>query len=212
MTALPREAGLSLVLGSASPRRRELLERIGLSPEAIRPPAIDETPRKNETPRTYVARIARQKALAVPLSEGEILLCADTTVSMGRRILGKPDGVDEAREFLRALSGRRHRVITSVVVRRGARLWQKNSETSVTIKRLSPAEIAAYLARGDWQGKAGGYAIQGPAGAFIPRINGDYTGVMGLPLSIASGLLTAAGYPVHGGSDAAEDAVAQGQS
>jgi len=196
VTALPREAGLSLVLGSASPRRRELLGRLGLVPDDIRPPDIDETPARDEPPRAYVGRIARQKAQALHLAEGEVALCADTTVAMGRRILGKPADAAEARAFLLALSGRRHRVITSVAVRRGDRLWQKDSETSVTVKRLSPAEIDAYLATGDWQGKAGGYAIQGPAGAFIPSINGDYSGVMGLPLAVTVGLLQAAGYMV----------------
>jgi septum formation protein len=199
VTALPTEAGLSLVLGSASPRRRELLARLGIEPAAIRPPDIDETPHRDETPRVYVARIAREKAQAVPLDEGEIALCADTTVAMGRRIMGKPEDADEARAFLHGLSGRRHRVITSVAVRRGDRVWQKDSETSVTVKRLSTPEIEAYIATGDWQGKAGGYAIQGPAGAFIPQINGDYSGVMGLPLSLTVGLLQAAGYPVYGG-------------
>ncbi|MBM1222344.1 septum formation protein Maf [Ponticoccus sp. SC2-23] len=198
MTALPVEAGLSLVLGSASPRRRELLGRIGLVPDDTRPPDIDETPHRDETPRAYVARIARQKAGALDLRDGEVALCADTTVALGRRILGKPEDADEARAFLRALSGRRHRVITSVAVRRGDRVWQKHSETSVSVKRLSPREIEAYIATGDWQGKAGGYAIQGPAGAFIPAISGDYSGVMGLPLSVTVGLLQAAGYPVYG--------------
>ncbi|SMY08022.1 Maf family protein [Flavimaricola marinus] len=198
MTTVRPDAGLRLVLGSASPRRLELLGQIGLAPDDIRPPDIDETPRKAEVPRDYVNRIARSKAEALVLADDEVALCADTTVALGRRILGKPADVAEARSFLEMLSGRKHRVITSVAVRRGARVWVKDQMTSVDFKRLSRIEIDAYLATGDWQGKAGGYAIQGPAGAFVPSINGSFTGVVGLPLSVAVGLLTAAGYPVYG--------------
>lgn len=198
MTALPRQAGLRLVLGSASPRRRELLGQIGLTPFDIRPPEIDETPKKAELPRDYVNRIARAKAEAVTIAEGEVLLCADTTVALGRRIMGKPADADEARAFLEKLSGRRHKVITAVAVKRGDRLWQKDSVTTVSFKRLTDLEISGYLATGDWQGKAGGYAIQGPAGAFVPQINGSFTGVVGLPLSVATGLLQAAGMTIWG--------------
>ena len=194
MTTLRPDPGLRLVLGSASPRRRELLGQIGLVPHDIRPPDIDETPRKGEHPRDYVKRIARAKALALTLAADEVGLCADTTVSLGRRILGKPADAEEARAFLQLLSGRRHRVVTAVAVRRGDRIWCRDQLTHVTMKRLSAPEIDAYLATGDWQGKAGGYAIQGPAGAFIPSINGSFTGVVGLPLTLAVGLLTAAGF------------------
>ena len=200
MTALPTEAGLRLVLGSASPRRRELLAQVGLVPEDIRPPDVDETPKAGELPRDYVNRIASAKAEAVALEDGEVLLCADTTVALGRRIMGKPDDEAEARAFLRRLSGRRHNVITAVAVKRGDRVWQKDSVTAVTFKRLSENEISGYLATGDWEGKAGGYAIQGPAGAFVPHINGSFTGVVGLPLSLAVGLLQAAGLPVWNAS------------
>lgn len=198
MSALPPESGLRLILGSASPRRRELLAQIGLAPSDVRPPDIDETPHRGELPRAYARRIADEKARAVALDEGEVLLCADTTVALGRRIMGKPADATEAARFLHLLSGRRHTVITAVAVRRGDRVWAREVETAVKMKRLSNPEVNAYLATGDWQGKAGGYAIQGPAGAFIPWINGSFTGVVGLPLAETAGLLTAAGYPVHG--------------
>jgi len=192
------ETHLSLILGSGSPRRRELLAQLGLVPDAIRAPDIDETPEKGELPRPYCIRMARQKALAVPLSDGEILLSADTTVALGRRILGKPADAGQAAEFLFKLSGRRHKAITAVAVRRGERLWQRDVVTDVRMKRLSDVEVNAYLATGDWQGKAGGYAIQGPAGAFIPWIQGSFTGVMGLPVAETAALLAAAGFPVFG--------------
>lgn len=189
-----------LILGSASPRRRELLAQIGVTPDAIRPPEIDETPRKGEIPRDYVRRIATEKAAAIPPGEGEVLLCADTTVALGRRILGKPADEEEARAFLTLLSGRRHRVITAVAVARADRVWTREVEAAVKVKRLSPREIDAYIATGDWRGKAGAYAIQGPAGAFIPWVSGSYTAIVGLPLAETAGLLQAAGYPVFGGA------------
>ncbi len=189
-----------LILGSASPRRRELLAQIGVIPDAIRPPEIDETPRRAEKPRDYVRRIAAEKAAAVALDEDEILLCADTTVALGRRILGKPADAAEARAFLALLSGRRHRVITAVALRRGARTWSREVEAAVRMKRLSAAETEAYVASGDWQGKAGGYAIQGPAGAFIPWIGGSFTAIVGLPLAETANLLVAAGYPLYAAS------------
>ncbi|WP_334060852.1 Maf family protein [Limimaricola cinnabarinus] len=198
MSALPPENGLRLILGSASPRRRDLLAQIGVKPDDVRPPDIDETPHRGELPRAYARRIAEQKSRAVALDGGEVLLCADTTVALGRRIMGKPADAAEAARFLHLLSGRRHTVITAVAVRRGDRIWAREVETAVRMKRLSNPEVNAYLATGDWQGKAGGYAIQGPAGAFIPWINGSFTGVVGLPLSETAGLLTAAGYPLHG--------------
>jgi septum formation protein len=187
---------VKLILGSGSPRRRELLAQIGVAPDAIRAPDIDETPRKAELPRPYCARMAMEKARAVVAGDDDIVLCADTTVALGRRILGKPESVGQAAEFLLALSGRRHRVITAVAVRRGARVWERDVVTTVQMKRLSDEELNAYLASNDWQGKAGGYAIQGPAGAFIPWINGSFTGVVGLPLAETAGLLQAAGYPL----------------
>ncbi|WP_207496888.1 Maf family protein [Yoonia tamlensis] len=190
---------MSLVLGSGSPRRLELLAQLGVVPSDIRPPDIDEDPRKAELPRDYVNRIAAEKAAAVTAGPDEIVLCADTTVALGRRIMGKPADAGEAAAFLYALSGRRHKVITSVAVKRGGKVWQKDVQSTVAMKRLSDAEVNAYLASNDWQGKAGGYAIQGPAGAFIPWINGSYTGIVGLPLTETAGLLTAAGFPLYKG-------------
>jgi septum formation protein len=187
---------MKLILGSGSPRRKELLAQIGVVADAIRPPDIDETPQKAELPRPYCARMAREKAEAVVAALDEIVLCADTTVALGRRILGKPEDVAEAERFLRQLSGRRHRVITSVAVKKGETLWERDVVTTVKMKRLSDSEIAGYLATNDWQGKAGGYAIQGPAGALIPWIKGSFTGVVGLPLSETAALLQAAGYPL----------------
>jgi len=169
---------------------------MGVVPDAVRPPEIDETPGKGELPRPYCARMAREKAQATEADEGDIVLAADTTVAMGRRILGKPADAGEAAQFLHALSGRRHRVITAVAVRRGARLWERDVVSAVRMKRLSDEEINAYLASGEWQGKAGGYGIQGMAGAFAPWISGSFTGIVGLPLSETAGLLQAAGYPV----------------
>jgi septum formation protein len=132
------------------------------------------------------------------VSDGEIALCADTTVALGRRILGKPADAGEAAQFLLALAGRRHRVITAVAVRRGDRIWEREVVTAVKMKRLSDVELNAYLATGDWHGKAGAYGIQGPAGALIPWIQGSYTAVMGLPVAETAQLLAAAGYPVFG--------------
>lgn len=187
---------MRLILGSGSARRRDLLVQIGVVPDAVRPPEIDETPLRGELPRPYCARMAREKAEATEAGDGDIVLAADTTVAMGRRILGKPADAGEAAQFLHALSGRRHRVITAVAVRRGARLWQRDVVSTVGMKRLSDAEINAYLASNEWQGKAGGYGIQGMAGALIPWISGSFTGIVGLPLTETAGLLQAAGYPV----------------
>ena len=188
---------MALILGSASPRRLDLLGQIGVVPDAICPPDIDEEPFRNELPLNYCKRIARQKAHAIAAQDGDIVLCADTTVALGRRILGKPEDTEKATEFLKALSGRRHRVITSVSVRRGDMSWQKDVVSQVRMKQLSDQELNAYLATEDWRGKAGGYAIQGPAGALIPWISGSFTGIVGLPLAETAGLLQAAGYPLY---------------
>jgi septum formation protein len=147
-------------------------------------------------PRPYCVRISRQKVAAVDAGPEDVVLCADTTVALGRRILGKPVDIDEARGFLRALSGRRHRVITAVAVRKGAQVWEKDVVSSVRMKVLADQEINAYLATDDWRGKAGGYGIQGPAGALIPWISGSFTGIVGLPLAETAGLLQAAGLKV----------------
>ena len=187
---------MRLILGSASPRRLELLAQLGIVPDAVRPADIDETPAKAELPRPYCARLAREKALAVQAEPDDIVLCADTTVALGRRILGKPANAGEAARFLTDLGGRRHQVITAVAVRRGDRIWTRESVSAVKMKRLSDAELNAYLASNEWDGKAGGYAIQGIASAFIPWISGSFTGIVGLPLAETTALLTAAGYPV----------------
>ncbi|NBE06455.1 Maf family protein [Paragemmobacter ruber] len=187
---------MKLILGSGSPRRKELLAQLGIVPDAILPPDIDEDPRKGELPRPYAARLAREKAAAVAAGPDDIVLCADTTVALGRRILGKPRDAGEAAAFLMALGGRRHEVITAVAVRRGDRVWTRESVSAVKMKRLSDVELNAYLAGGDWQGKAGAYAIQGAAGAFIPWISGSFTGIVGLPLAETAALLQAAGYPI----------------
>lgn len=189
-----------LILGSGSPRRLELLAQIGITPDDIRPPDIDETPLPAELPRPYCQRITRAKVKAVPASDDEIVLCADTTVAVGRRIMGKPADAAEAARFLDLLSGRRHRVITAVALRKGDQIWERDVVSAVKMKPLSTAERDGYIATGDWQGKAGGYGIQGPAGVLIPWISGSYPAIMGLPLAETSALLGAAGYPVLGGA------------
>ncbi|SHJ45447.1 septum formation protein [Shimia gijangensis] len=188
---------MKLILGSGSPRRKELLAQIGVVADDIRPPDIDEDPLKGELPRPYCARIAHEKALAVQADRGDIVLCADTTVALGRRILGKPRDAGQAAEFLISLGGRRHRVITAVAVRRGDQMWERAVVSDVKMKRLSNDELNAYLASDDWRGKAGGYAIQGPAGAFIPWISGSFSAIMGLPVAETATLLQAAGYPLY---------------
>lgn len=189
---------MTFILGSGSPRRKELLAQIGVVADDIRAPDIDETPQKAELPRPYCARMAREKAAAVPCGADDIVLCADTTVALGRRILGKPEDRAQAEQFLRAMSGRRHKVITAVAVKRGDKLWERDVQSTVRMKSLSDEELYAYLDTGDWQGKAGGYGIQGPAGVLIPWISGSFTGIVGLPLAETANLLRAAGYPLYG--------------
>ena len=204
-----------LILGSASPRRRDLLALIGVAPDEVRAAGIDETPARGELPRAYVDRMAREKAEALAAELGApsphwgegrgggpdaagppLILTADTEVSIGRRILGKPSGEAEAVAFLLLLSGRRHRVTTAVCLTRGAQRWTRRVETRVKFKRLSDAEVSAYIRSGEWRGKAGGYDIRGLAAAFIPEIIGSYTNVVGLPLTETAALLQGAGYPV----------------
>ena len=185
-----------LVLGSASPRRVELLRSIGIEPDEIRPPDIDEAVHPRELPASYVARIAREKAAAVSRAGGEVVLCADTTVAVGRRILGKAGDRDEARAFLDLMSGRRHKVLTAVAVVSDRGTTERLVTTTVKFKRLSPVERDAYLASDDWQGKAGAYAIQGPAAVFVTWLQGSHSAVVGLPLAETAALLAAAGYPV----------------
>lgn len=184
---------MKLVLGSASPRRLELLAQIGVTPHDVRPADIDEKPLKGELPRVYARRLAREKAEAVQLASDEVALTADTVVAAGRRIMGKPVDEAEARDFLTLLSGRRHTVITGVALRAADQISVKEVVTKVRFKRLSEGELSAYLASGEWQGKAGGYAIQGLGGAFVPAINGSYSNVVGLPLTEVAGLLRSVG-------------------
>ena len=183
---------MKLVLGSGSPRRKELLGQLGVHIDDVRPPDVDETPLAGELPRNYCNRVTRSKVDAITLGADEVALCGDTTVALGRQILGKPSDADEARAFLQKMSGRRHRVITSVAVKKADTIWQKDCVSIVKMKVLSAAEIDAYLSTGDWKGKAGGYGIQGPAGAFVPWISGSYSAIMGLPVAETYALLKAA--------------------
>ncbi|MEM9267368.1 MAG: nucleoside triphosphate pyrophosphatase [Pseudomonadota bacterium] len=183
-----------MVLASASPRRRDLLAQIGIVPAEIVPADIDETPAKGEQPRKYAVRLACEKAAKVAALRAEaVVLAADTVVFAGRRILGKPQTRDEAKVFLSLLSGRRHRVATGISVVAGGQQWHKVEETVVQIKRLSDQELSQYLDSEEWQGKAGGYAIQGTGAALIPSIHGSYSNVVGLPLVQTSALLATAG-------------------
>ncbi|WP_037254185.1 Maf family protein [Roseobacter sp. SK209-2-6] len=188
---------MAFILGSGSPRRLELLAQLGIKPDRVSPPDIDETPQKGELPRDYCTRVTREKVAAIPADPQDIVLCADTTVALGRRILGKPENAAEAAEFLLALSGRRHRVITAVAVAHEGQIRTKVVVSQVKMKPLSDEELNAYLATGDWQGKAGAYAIQGPAGAFVPWISGSFTGIVGLPLAETANLLRATGLPLY---------------
>jgi len=184
-----------LTLASASPRRRELLARLGLVPDAVTPADIDETPQGRELPRAYALRMGREKALAID-APGYVL-AGDTVVAVGRRILPKTETEAEARACLQLMSGRRHQVLSSVVLRAGdGTLRERLSETVVRFKRLSDAEITDYLAGDEWRGKAGGYAIQGAAEGLIEWIRGSHSGVMGLPLYETRILLKAAGFPL----------------
>ena len=188
---------MRLILGSASLRRKELLAQIGVRADAIIPPEVNETPLKAELPRAYCRRISLLKAQAIAADPSDIILCGDTTVALGRRIMGKPADRTEADRFLSALSGRRHRVITAVTLRKGEKIWQKDVQSAVKMKPLSQLEKQAYLDSEDWRGKAGGYGIQGPAAAFIPWISGSFSAIVGLPLAETAALLHSAGYPVY---------------
>ena len=187
-------AAPDLILASASPRRRELLARLGMEPARVVHADIDETSRKGELPRDYAQRMAREKAAAVDVADA-FVLAGDTVVAVGRRILPKAEDEATARRCLELLSGRRHRVLSAVALRApGGTLRERLSETQVRFKRLSHEEIAAYLAGGEWHGKAGGYAIQGSAEGLIAWISGSHSGVVGLPLFETRALLRAAGF------------------
>ncbi|MFP5297340.1 MAG: Maf family protein [Alphaproteobacteria bacterium] len=184
-----------LVLASASPRRVELLALVGIVPDRIEPADIDETPLKGETPPRLAARLAVGKAAAgAARSPDAVVLAADTVVAVGRRLLEKAADEAEAERFLRLLSGRNHRVLTGVAVAAGGKVRHRVVDTRVTFKVLSDPEIAAYVASGEWKGKAGGYGIQGRAGVFVTRIVGSYPAVMGLPLPETVNLLAGAGW------------------
>jgi septum formation protein len=183
-----------LVLASASPRRLELLARLGVTPDAVLPAEIDETPRRGELPAAYACRMAAEKAAAVP-APGSLVLAADTVVAAGRRILPKTEDEAEARAALAILSGRRHKVFSAVTLIDGeGRARHRLSTSIVAFKPLSEDDLAAYLDAGEWRGKAGGYAIQGRAEALVRFLSGSHSGVMGLPLYETRTLLRAAGY------------------
>jgi septum formation protein len=183
-----------LILASTSPRRRELLSQVGIEPDAIVDAGVDETPGRNELPQALALRLARAKSEAVTAEPQAIVLAADTVVALGRRVLGKPSDASEAAAFLRLLSGRRHRVITGLALRRDAQRWSRTVVTAVRFGPLDAAAIDGYVASGEWEGKAGGYAIQGRAAGFVPWIGGSYSNVVGLPLVETLHLLGAAGY------------------
>ena len=183
-----------LILASASPRRLELLAQIGIVPDRVAPTDIDETRRKAESPRELALRLACEKAAACD-GDGAYVLAADTVVALAQRNLEKPADEAEAASFLHLLSGRAHQCITGVAVRApDGRIASRAVLARVKMKRLTEAEIAAYVASGDWKGKAGGYGIQGAAGAFVTAINGSYTAIVGLPLYETKSLLEGLGF------------------
>ena len=183
-----------LVLASSSPRRRDLLARLGIVPARTESPDIDETPRKGELPRAYALRLAEEKALAVIRAPGEAVIAGDTTIALGRRILPPAETHDIQHDLLRCLSGRRHHCLSAVtVVATDGQLRTKLADTIVAFKPLSAVEIDSYIACGEGLGKAGGYAIQGRAEAFVRFLHGSHSGVIGLPLFETRALLTWAG-------------------
>lgn len=200
-----KELRQKLVLASASPRRLGLLQQIGIEPDALLPTDLDEAPRKGERPKVLARRLAREKAeAALKVAnarddlKGAFIVAADTVVARGSRILPKPEHVEEGAQCLRLLSGRGHRVFTALCIvtpKEGFR--ERLVETRVRFKHLSREDIDSYLATGEWRGKAGGYAIQGRAGAFVTRLVGSYTAVVGLPLTETMAMLGGEGYPIH---------------
>jgi septum formation protein len=193
---MPDNSSPEFILASASPRRVELLRQIGLTPDQILPAEIDESPLKDEQPRELVARLAAAKVAAIAKDHPEAyVLAADTVVACGRRILPKAETSDDARAFLKLLSGRRHRVIGGVsIFAPGGASSARVVETAVTFKRLSSAELDYYLASDEWQDKAGAYAIQGLAARFVRSLNGSYSNVVGLPLFETSQMLSGLGF------------------
>ena len=189
-----------LVLASASPRRLELLRQIGLMPDLVDPAEIDETPHRDEEPAAHALRLAEEKLRAVmPRHPGDYILAADTVVACGRRILPKAMDEASARRCLELLSGRRHRVHSGVALADpDGRVGLRHVDSQVAFKRLSAGEVAAYLATGEWHGKAGGYAVQGLAARFVREIGGSYSNIVGLPLFETAQLLSGRG--VRGGA------------
>jgi septum formation protein len=185
-----------LILASASPRRIDLLARIGVVPDAVMPADIDESVRSGELPRDYAQRVAREKARIVAEREPDALvLAADTVVAVGRRILPKVEDEETLRACMKLLSGRRHRVLTGVALAiPGGGMRERLVETTIAMKRLSPEEIAFYAGHGEWRGKAGGYALQGYGEVYVRHIAGSYSNVVGLPLAETRVLLKSAGY------------------
>ena len=189
---------MRLVLASASPRRLDLLARIGIEPDAVVPADIDERVPRGELPREHALRLAREKASAIAAREPEALvLAADTVVAVGRRILPKVEDEATLRACMKLLSGRRHRVLTGVALAiPGKGLRERLGETMIAMKPLSDAEIDYYAAHGEWRGKAGGYALQGYGEVYVRQIAGSYSNVVGLPLAETRALLKSAGYPI----------------
>ena len=183
-----------LILASASKARLELLKSVGISPGKIISTDINEKPKQGEKPLDYVFRVALEKNKAVKKNSSEIVLSADTIVALGRRILLKPNNIEEASSFLGLLSGRRHRVHTSICIFYNDKYYQKNITTILKMKRLSEEEKKSYLKSQEWRGKAGGYSIQGAASYFFPFISGSYSNVVGLPLTETIGLLNGLGF------------------
>ena len=196
---------VKLVLASGSPRRLALLEQVGITPDLLCPTQIDETPKRAEMPRALVSRLARAKAEAAlernqvkAMGEGTFILAADTVVAIGRRHMGKPATIDDASAALKHLSGRSHRVFTSVcLITPKGTTRERTVESRVRFKRLSREDIESYLVSGEWRGKAGAYAIQGRAEAFVQKLQGSYSNVVGLPLYETVALLNGTGYPVY---------------
>jgi septum formation protein len=189
---------MRLILASASPRRLDLLARIGVVPDAIVPADVDESVPKGELPRDHAIRLAREKALAVAaVHRQDLVLAADTVVAVGRRILPKVEDEATLRACMALLSGRRHRVLTGVSLAiPGAAVRERLVETMIAMKRLSPEEVDFYAAHGEWRGKAGGYALQGYGEVYVRHISGSYSNVVGLPLAETRVLLKSAGYPL----------------
>lgn len=194
-----------LILASGSPRRVQLLAQIGVEPDQIVPTNIDEEPRRGEVPRNLAARLARHKAEAAKAAEtkeggrlASFILAADTVVAVGRRVLPKAETLEQAEDCLSLLSGKAHRVYTGVtLITPGGKMRHRLVETRIRFKRLSDEDKEYYIGSGEWRGKTGGYAIQGLAAAFVLRLIGSYTGVVGLPLAETSAMLIGEGFPVR---------------